>query len=121
MILLANSRNLFVTLLEVTQVGHLAVFVAVSVRPRSCIAVLIDAAQPPRVNVMNGATTMLSLFLIYESGEEGACSRWRSHVSDCHTLRSLTANAPSAAVYVARTATLEMLLIGKPEHSCGES
>ena len=65
--LLANSHSIssriVVPPLEVTKVGHLAVFVAVSAR--SCIAVLIDAV-PPRVNVMNSATAMLSLFLIYE-------------------------------------------------------
>ena len=64
--LLANSHSIssriVVPPLEVTKVGHLAVFVAVSAR--SCIAVLIDAV--PRVNVMNSATAMLSLFLIYE-------------------------------------------------------
>ena len=101
-----------------TKEGHLAVFVALSsvrVRPsvRSRIAVLIDAV-PPRVNVMNSATAMLSLFLIYERGEEGACSRWRSRVSDCQTLHPPTANAP-LVMHAACSITQEIFLTGQHE------
>ena len=79
---------------------------------RSRNAVLIDAV--PRVNVMNSATAMLSLFLIYERGEEGACTWWRSRVSDCQTLHPPTANAP-LVMHDACAITQEIFLTGRHE------